>query len=544
MGHGGGSTLGVAAAMRPVVNAGPSPSPLDPSGFPGFCYFLGHPAEEQRSTLGADPANAKRISQALFSLLPHSVPAENPGIPSGYTYLLQFVAHDLVESTVPFWVAAGSGIPSRNMRQTGLLLDTLYGGGPVSCPMAFEPAGDLVESRTRLRLGRVDKPEKLNQPSGVCPFRDLPRLRMRTASPADNFDNASQLFAADNRNDSGVILAQITVLFSILHNAIADRIGARMPQARIAHASVAMLKMYHAIIREDLSRRLLHAEVFKILKVRKARDENWLWEGGGIPLELSHGALRAGHAMVRPNYDFNGKNSFPIGKVVNGPRVQDGVRDPLPSEWIVAWSRFFELSGTPNLSLKLAIRQQMSLDIDGVLPSAPGDEAIGISVRDWMSAAAARMWRLDALIGGVSQHYPQMKFLGAAEIRTWLQELIGGGSGMSAARTIVRDNIDTLAKDLPLPLYILLEAQRDATIDGKHLGPLGSIILGEVLFRLLTEAEAQVAPLVPGARLALGEDDWSQIEKVSDMSALVRLAQDWGGLADCRDMPFIASPTS
>ncbi len=30
---------------------------------------------------------------------------ENPRIPSGYTYLLQFVAHDLVHSAIPLSVA-------------------------------------------------------------------------------------------------------------------------------------------------------------------------------------------------------------------------------------------------------------------------------------------------------------------------------------------------------------------------------------------------------------------------------------------------------
>ena len=129
MAHGGGPTYGAAASVPNVAAGGQPSQPLDPRSFPGFSYFLGQPSDGQRSTLGADPRRARQILQALYSLLPGSnVPSGQPAnqhIPAGFTYLLQFMAHDLVDSTVPFWVAAESGIASRNMRDVRLQLDTL-----------------------------------------------------------------------------------------------------------------------------------------------------------------------------------------------------------------------------------------------------------------------------------------------------------------------------------------------------------------------------------------------------------------------------------
>ena len=49
---------------------------------------------------------------------------ENPFIPSGYTYLLQFVAHDLVHSAIPLSVAGGLGGGTANARRTPLRLET------------------------------------------------------------------------------------------------------------------------------------------------------------------------------------------------------------------------------------------------------------------------------------------------------------------------------------------------------------------------------------------------------------------------------------
>ncbi|MDR3530743.1 MAG: peroxidase family protein [Rhodopila sp.] len=543
MGHRGGFNFGGAPASLPGIPAGQPPTPIDPKHFRGFSYLLGAPEDAQRTTLGADPAGARQVLQALYSLLPLAPNVDNPRIPSGYTYLLQFVAHDLVDTTVPFWAAAEAGVPSRNMRDEALALDTLYGGGPTVCPIAFESAGQMVDYRTQLRLGQIGDAAALGLTAGACPFRDIARLKLDKALPPSNFEDASQVYVADVRNDDNTFLSQLVVLFSVVHNAIARKLAHLGPQACFAHTSTAMLRMYHAIIRNDLMPLLLHKQVYDILNARSAGSEDWLWRGEGIPLEFSHGAFRVGHAMVRPFYKFNDGNTFPIAGVLGGPVVGDLVRDPLPSTWIVEWSRFFALGGTPNYSLKLAIHQQLPLDFAGLFTPIAANSPDHLSIRDWLSAANARMWRLDALIQAASKHYPGLSFLDGNAIGIWLDGLVRTSLGTAAAKAIVTDNASLLRTDLPLPLYILLESALDPTIGGAHMGPLGSVIVGETIFRRLATEEEKIAGLTPAARDALGAG-WDKIQSVGSMPDLIRLAEDWGGLADCPRIPFIAASTT
>src|SRR6476646_9346528 len=101
MGHRGGFNVGIAPAAVPGGTPAPTQGPIDPREFKGFSYLLGEPSDAVRTTIGADPANARTILQALYSLLPIAANVDNTRIPSGYTYLLQFIAHDLVDTTVP-----------------------------------------------------------------------------------------------------------------------------------------------------------------------------------------------------------------------------------------------------------------------------------------------------------------------------------------------------------------------------------------------------------------------------------------------------------
>ena len=87
MGHRSGFTVGSA----PIgAQARPGNKPVDPQQFPGYSYLLAKPDAlpadldaETRTTIGADPAKARDILTALYSLLPLGQLEENPRIPSG-----------------------------------------------------------------------------------------------------------------------------------------------------------------------------------------------------------------------------------------------------------------------------------------------------------------------------------------------------------------------------------------------------------------------------------------------------------------------------
>ncbi len=519
-------------------------------------------------------------------------------VPSGYTYLLQFIAHDLVQTTIPFWTAADISVVSRNMRTAGLQLDTLYGGGPTVCPSAFEPAqrsappllgaelpadgaiAMTADDRTVLRLGRVSaQAGALDMSAGQCPFRDLPRVDIRAAFGSTgevddtvNFDWAFQVCIADTRNADTVILSQLTVLFSIVHNAIARRMSNLPPQAAFSYARIAVLYMYYAIIINDLLPRILNDSVCAKIVGRHARDNRWLWRGDNVPLEFSHGAFRFGHAMIRQQYDLNSRSddSGTLGVCatltgdadVVAPADHEFLR-PLPPNWIVEWSKFFYFDSTmgypgapaPNFARKLAPRAS-SIDQCSLFDRDNPDIPDGVTLRDALSATTAQMWTIDALVAEIRIRCPDLIpedwLFGAPDperdskarqlrIWRWLKDL-SAGDDMMPQRQMVRDNIHVLCRDLPLSLFVLLEAAADSSAgqsNGGRLGVLGSIIVGDVIGRRLAEGRAALEPFIGPARTALGAL-WGEIEAVTDMPKLIMFAERNGGVSNCEEMPFIA----
>ncbi len=550
MGHEAYWTSVNAAGARPQAGGA-----QDPEHFEGFSYLLGPPPQQARSMLGADPAEARRIAGALAEAVvaAPAAPAwpatlrdgvaadDNPFIPAGYTYLLQFVAHDLVLTTVPFWAAADAGVASSNGRGRALALDTLYGGGPAACPVAFTPRGLEDIDRALLRVGRVD-PGDQPAAAGVCPFRDLARVytpSFRQAEPqglsAVNFDGAYQVLSADARNDAATTLAQLTALFANTHNILVRVLPAAGPEASYAHARTAMLHLYYRIIRDDLLPRLLHPAV----RARYAQTPPTLWKSEGVPLEFSHGAMRAGHAMVRFQYDLNDTagRAQPIVGVVTANRGTGDARMPLTPDWTVQWSKFFELDGKLNYSRRISAGKSA---LDSSLFVNHGDAADGTTLRDLLSAALARCWRLDALIEEIAKRRPDLipadwPFAQPQARRAAIASRLRSLLGDSAAKT---ETIDRLTDDLPLPFFVLLEAELDPAVQGRSLGVLGSIIVAEVLHRRLNEGTQRIQADLDPAQAALG-NLWDEVSGVATMPALVQFVARHADFASCGGIPFI-----
>src|SRR4051794_21666918 len=262
---------------------------------PGFRHFLGTPRPAQRfKAYGIDPLHARSQLPAIRGLMnrlsrrmdaeiqwpSHSDRSlerwENPRIPSGYTYLLQFVAHDLVHSAIPLSVAGALGAGTANARRTPLQLETLFGSGPVGSPFVYALDAPNDERRTKLRLGRMRWKDKNVEPG--CPFRDIAR------APAENVTGIDRSIAghrvaltealiADPRNDDHAIMSQLTALFALLHNNLIDLVRRQEPgsgpNARLGAAYKRFLcalgastLIYHNIIRRDLMRRAMHPAIY------------------------------------------------------------------------------------------------------------------------------------------------------------------------------------------------------------------------------------------------------------------------------------------
>ncbi len=135
---------------------------------------------------GANPSAIIAALDALGTVLRDDLDAsgspfaagDNPSIPAGYTYLGQFIDHDL--SLEPTSLPTGRIDTARlNNFRTGVFdLDSLLGFGPSASPLLYERTG------------------KLRTPSGGV-AQDLPRLSDKTP------------LIGDARNDENLLVGQL-----------------------------------------------------------------------------------------------------------------------------------------------------------------------------------------------------------------------------------------------------------------------------------------------------------------------------------------------
>lgn len=509
--HGGGSPkqdrlrTGIAGAKK-NPNLGRMPR------LSAFTHFLKAPGAGEAACLchvgGAAPTQPdleqlqplmRRLATRMTTESIVSDPAkgrDNPNIPSGYTYFLQFVAHDLVATSVPLWATQASTTGVRNVRAARLQLESLYGGGPNVNPAPFAPDDALDTSRTKFRLGQIQAAA-----AAVCPYRDVARV---TVTGTDGIERAglTEPLLGDTRNDDNPILAQMTVLFQKLHNEIVDLIkaGGALPamepleaaEQRFAGTRAAVTLIYRAIIRTDLLPKILLQQVRgqygvarpEFLMDAAFRDDPF----AALPLEFSFGAMRFGHAMVRDTYQVNDSTSFRLHDVLNETSSRSPGSMPLSADWIVQWSHFFELVGgvQPNLSQRICPTLSPGLMNRGFFGAIDGSDWFGLGYRDLMSAAYAGMWSVGPLVQAINDANPA-RLAGSKLLRNgnWKTKLEAWLVRDADASGLTSADIETLVADPPLPFFILFEAE--AETGGTTLGTLGSVIVADIFYALLAQ---------------------------------------------------------
>jgi hypothetical protein len=490
---------------------------------PGFRHFLGEAdgrlrPEDRFKVLGEAPTfeeESQRKLRSLMGRLAHrmSVPyacedGDNTNIPSGYTYLLQLIAHDLVQSSVSASVLDEVFGGVRNHRQARLHLDTVYGAGPDSNALYY--AGDGGSARSVLRMGRMAP-----DPTAGCPFRDIPRF-----SPGDRTgeseEGCTDALIADTRNDDHAILSQLTTLFHLLHNGIvakllprADQLvqAASEPEAALNNfffARAAVTMIYRNVIRNDVMQKILHPKVYRIY--RDEFDSSKLLErpDDRIPLEFSHAAFRFAHAMVRRQYKINAVSTEGIGAALQASSSRNPRRVPLARDWIVDWSNFFVINGSvPNFSQRIRPKYTRGLLNALLFPALPGTDQPGLACRDLVSSVELGLWSVDRLIERLKNN--SASGIGAAvrkcvtdspflmdkdRRRNGLAEWMAQHAGSHSLHD--PEDIKALAQDPPLMFFVQYEAWAGDSAEGGQLGGttlgiLGSIIVADVIFAALAD---------------------------------------------------------
>jgi hypothetical protein len=257
-------------------------------------------------------------------------------VPAGFTYLGQFIDHDLTfDKTKVMLGEAVSPAELLQARSPSLDLDSLYGAGPA------EPrsAKFYLDDR-HLRTGRTAAIGGDEARDGF----DLPRGDGTTAAAK------RKAVIPDFRNDENLAVAQTHAAFIRFHNRVVDTLPASTPAAQRFHlARELVVKHYQWMIRHDYLPRICDAAVVtdvfkngrKIFEVGAAPTDV-----PTMPIEFSVAAFRFGHAMVRSAYNWNAR--FPNGQgtldllfTFSGTSGDLGGSQRLTSNWIADWRRLY-----------------------------------------------------------------------------------------------------------------------------------------------------------------------------------------------------------
>jgi len=128
----------------------------------------------------------------------------NHAVPAGYTYLAQFVDHDITFDPTSRLGGHAAARRLPNFRTPRFDLDSLYGTGPADQPFLYDWRRSQARPGVKLLVGR--------SAGGGARSYDLPRNQQGRA------------LIGDMRNDENVIIAQLHLLFIRFHNRVVDRL--------------------------------------------------------------------------------------------------------------------------------------------------------------------------------------------------------------------------------------------------------------------------------------------------------------------------------
>jgi hypothetical protein len=399
-----------------------------------------------------------------------------PDLPTaGYTYLGQFIDHDLTLDLTPLARASPNVEDTPNFRSSFLDLDHVYGGGPTLSPFLYEQGARGAE---RFLIGKTR--------GDLALAEDLPR-------------NAEGIaLTGDPRQDENLILAQLHVAFLKLHNVIvADSalLSASPWYRRAGDTDFAVARRivtwhYQWIIRHDYLKQVLDRDVFERLPEIESAKRNNPPLDFRIPVEFSVAAFRFGHSMVRDQYK-TGVNrqhepvSLPDLLALTGS--MGGASPALPAEWIVSWDRFFLHRGgdTAHLNRTRKIDTQIAKSLHHVEQLTTKPFATQIPPGSLPSELPVR-----TLLRGARMDLPSGEDVAREMSRrgNWIRILTDNEIVSGDHKEILTNPRYGLLGNTPLWYYVLKEAElhtNGAGQRGRSLGPLGSYLVADVILDAL-----------------------------------------------------------
>ncbi|WP_340679569.1 peroxidase family protein [Paraglaciecola sp.] len=407
----------------------------------------------------------------------HQVPTNvSVAILAGYTYLGQFIDHDITHTFGSDTLASADVAPHSylNLATANLQLTSLYD----IKGLHYQP-GVNRQSAEFILSSVIDEDDQILAHIKA----DLPR------DPV-----TKQALIPDQRNDENLLVAQIHTHFLKLHNYYVRQQAANIsPENKFNIAKAAVIKAYQNIVIHDFLRTLLTFEVWQLYfgiqptpEQKSVREQQALFYKQGIPIEFSAAAFRFGHSMVREKYRLNADTNATLDELFHftGRGKLNG-RSHLPLKYVVDLHGFF----TPG-----ARHEQKANDIR---------PHVGITIPDfpWPAnrLAIRNLFRGQTLGLASAQHVLE-------QLNNALPESLVKKLGLLQQNEITHPALDAvghkllLQQNTPLWFYILLEAFKKGK--SRTLGPVGSLIIAETFYNLL-ERDHKGSVLIPTEQITM-----------------------------------------
>lgn len=387
---------------------------------------------------------------------------ENSSIPAGYTYLGQFISHDISFDPTSISERSVDADFLWNYRTPAFDLDSVYGGGPSLNPYLFKD-GLFFAFRSEL--------------SNSISFLDVLRINNQAVIP-------------DIRNDENLIVSQLHVAFMSFHNKMVNRIlkerninlekiSYREKEKVFKEARQQTIWHYQFVVLNDYLPEILGE---KNTIYPENFSENYSFRSTPfIPVEFSAAAFKFGHSQVREVYVFNKYvgNTTPLlpdqrpekqfyvdWRLFFGEGLPVSEFTDKSSAFISLIEKYIDASGELVLIRASKIGP---LFISPLMELRHGNQVINLATQD--------------LLRGLKLQLPSGQTVARAlalNVLDWhkLSHLFGQGR---FPNSLVDE--EKFKENTPLWYYIMAEALAEK--GGSSLGPVGGYIIKKVFLDLI-----------------------------------------------------------
>jgi hypothetical protein len=394
---------------------------------------------------------------------------ENTGISAGYTYLGQFIDHDLTFDPASSLQRENDPDGLVDFRTPRFDLDCVYGRGPDDQPYLYRADGVHMLLGAPL-TGNESDPNA----------RGVPRAPAQPGEPA-------RAILGDPRNDENVIVSQLQAAMIRFHNRMADFLSS----APFIEVQRHVRWHYQWVVLNDFLPTIIGKNTWHDILPHTKKGTNPLADpphlrfyhprnAGYIPIEFSAAAYRFGHSMVRPSYRLNQSiPRFPIFSSSGESLV--GFRE-FPLNWAIDWGLFFDMGNSAPRLGPTRVQPSYKIDTSLVNPLGSLPPSVAANPASLPQRNLVRGWRMQLPSGQMVAQAMGIKPIDDDRLRV-------GKATEEDAKTNPRliDISPMFQNNAPLWYYVLAEAQQQLKANDTpiHLGPVGGRIVGETIVGLM-----------------------------------------------------------